>query len=156
MLRNYQNSPRSKRNFKSKRKSGAWWANTQTYPVAEDQQEQITETPSGANSGRMDRGLIAITFCLIAIGILMVYSSSHLLSSRHYDGYSYRYLQIHIIACVIGLVSTFMISYVPYRFYAKYANLLLILSFVGLFLVFVPSLSVSVQGRKVQFKRWIK
>ncbi|MCY4553364.1 MAG: putative lipid II flippase FtsW [Candidatus Poribacteria bacterium] len=156
MLRNYQNSPRSKRNFKSKRKSGAWWANTRTYPVAEDQQEQITETPFGANSGRMDRGLIAITFCLIAIGILMVYSSSHLLSSRHYDGYSYRYLQIHIIACVIGLVSMFMISYVPYRFYAKYANLLLILSFVGLFLVFVPSLSVSVQGAEGgRFKRWI-
>ena len=156
MLRNYQNSPRSKRNFKSNRKSGAWWTNTRTYPVAEDQQEQITETPSGANSGRMDRGLIAITFCLIAIGILMVYSSSHLLSSRHYDGYSYRYLQIHIIACVIGLVSTFMISYVPYRFYAKYANLLLILSFVGLFLVFVPSLSVSVQGAEGgRFKRWI-
>ena len=156
MLRNYQNSPRSKRNFKSKRKSGPWWANTRTYPVAEDQQEQRTETPPGANPGRMDRGLIAFTFCLIAIGILMVYSSSHLLSSRHYDGYSYRYLQIHIIACTIGLVGMFMTSYVPYRFYAKYANLFLILSFVGLLLVFVPSLSVSVQGAEGgRFKRWI-
>lgn len=156
MLRNYQNSPRSKRNFKSKRKSGPWWVNTRTYPVAEDQQEQRTETPPGANPGRMDRGLIAFTFCLIAIGILMVYSSSHLLSSRHYDGYSYRYLQIHIIACTIGLVGMFMTSYVPYRFYAKYANLFLILSFVGLLLVFVPSLSVSVQGAEGgRFKRWI-
>ena len=156
MLRNYQSSPRSKRNFKSKQKSGPWWANTRTYPVAEDQQEQRTETPPGANPGRMDRGLIAFTFCLIAIGILMVYSSSHLLSSRHYDGYSYRYLQIHIIACTIGLVGMFMTSYVPYRFYAKYANLFLILSFVGLLLVFVPSLSVSVQGAEGgRFKRWI-
>ncbi len=156
MLRNYQSSPRSKRNFKSKQKSGPWWANTRTYPVAEDQQEQRTETLSGANPGRMDRGLIAFTFCLIAIGILMVYSSSHLLSSRHYDGYSYRYLQIHIIACTIGLVGMFMTSYVPYRFYAKYANLFLILSFVGLLLVFVPSLSVSVQGAEGgRFKRWI-
>ena len=120
MLRHYPNSPRSKRNFKSKRKkSGHWWTNARIYSVAEDQQEQITETPSGANSGRMDRGLIAFTLCLIAIGILMVYSSSHLLSSRHYDGYSYRYLQIHIIACTIGLVGMFMTAYVPYRFYAK-------------------------------------
>ena len=86
----------------------------------------------------------------------MVYSSSHLLSSRHYGGYSYRYLQIHIIACTIGLVGMFMIAYVPYRFYGKYANLLLILSFVGLLLVFVPSLSVSVQGAEGgRFKRWI-
>ena len=86
----------------------------------------------------------------------MVYSSSHLLSSRHYGGYSYRYLQIHIIACTIGLVGMFMIAYVPYRFYGKYANLLLILSFIGLLLVFVPSLSVSVQGAEGgRFKRWI-
>ena len=157
MLRNYQNSPRSKRNFKAKRKkSGPWWTNTRIYSVAEDQQEQIPETPAEANSGRMDRGLIAFTFCLIAIGILMVYSSSHLLSSRHYDGYSYRYLQIHIIACTIGLAGMFMIACVPYRLYAKYANLLLILSFIGLLLVFVPALSVSVQGAEGgRFKRWI-
>ena len=52
----------------------------------------------------------------------------------------------HIIACTIGLVGMYMTSYLPYRFYAKYANLLLILSFVGLLLVFVPSLGASVQG----------
>ena len=156
MLRNYQNSSRSKRNFESKRKSGPWWANTRTYSVVEDQQEHGTETLSGQKPGRMDRGLIALTFCLIAIGILMVYSSSHLLSSRHYDGYSYRYLQIHMIACTLGLVGMFMTSYVPYRFYAKYANLFLILSFVGLLLVFVPTLSASVQGAEGgRFRRWI-
>ena len=155
MLRNYQNSPRSRRNFKSKRKTGPWWTNTRTYAAA-DSQEQETETLSGQNSGRMDPVLIAFTFCLIAIGILMVYSSSHLLSSRHYDGYSYRYLQIHIIACILGLVGMFLTSYLPYRFYAKFANLFLILSFVGLLLVFVPTLSASVQGAEGgRFKRWI-
>ena len=156
MLRNYLSDRRSKRNFKTKRKTGPWWTNTSAYSVAGDSQEQIKEPLPIENSGRMDRVLIAFTFCLIAIGILMVYSSSHLLSSRHYDGYSYRYLQIHIIACTIGLVGMFLTSYVPYRFYAKYANLLLILSFVGLLLVFVPSLSVSVQGAEGgRFKRWI-
>ena len=156
MLRNYQNSPRSQRKFKSKRKTGPWWTNTRTYSVTEDRQEQITEMLPGPNPGRMDRALITFTLCLVAIGILMVYSSSHLLSSRHYDGYSYRYLQIHIIACAIGLVGMFMVSYLPYRLYAKYANLLLTLSFVGLLLVFVPNLGVSVQGAEGgRFKRWI-
>ena len=156
MLRNYQNSPRSKRSFKSKRKTGPWWTNTRTYSAAEDSQEQVKEPLAGQNSGRMDRALIAFTLCLIGIGILMVYSSSHLLSSRHYGGYSYRYLQIHIIACTLGLVGMFMTSYVPYRFYAKFANLFLILSFIGLLLVFVPALSVSVQGAEGgRFKRWI-
>ena len=156
MLRNYQNFSRSKRSPKSKRKSGPWWTNTRTYSATEDTQEQVKEPLPGQNSGRMDTALIAFTFCLIGIGILMVYSSSHLLSSRHYDGYSYRYLQIHIIACTLGLVGMFMTSYLPYRFYAKFSNLFLILGFVGLLLVFVPTLSASVQGAEGgRFKRWI-
>ena len=156
MLRSYQNSPRSKWNFKSKPKSRPWWTNTRSYFAARERQEPVTETLSEQKPGRMDKALIALTICLIAIGILMVYSSSHLLSSRHYDGYSYRYLQTHIIACTIGLVGMYMTSYLSYRFYAKFANLLLILSFIGLLLVFVPSLGASVQGAEGgRFKRWI-
>ena len=155
MGRNYQNSTRSNKNRKSKPKSGFKWTNTRVYSVVEEQQKQV-ETPPPPRLGRMDRGLIALTLCLIAIGILMVYSASHLLSSRHYDGYSYRYLQIHIIACGIGLVGMFFSSHLPYRFYARFANLFLILSFIGLLLVFVPGLGTSVQGAEGgRFKRWI-
>ena len=156
MVRNYQNSARSNRNRKPKPKSGFKWTNTRAYSVVEDQQKQVAESPPPQRSGRMDKGLIAITFCLIAIGILMVYSASHLLSSRHYDGYSYRYLQIHIIACGIGFVGMLFASHLPYRFYARFANFFLILAFIGLLLVFVPSLGVSVQGAEGgRFKRWI-
>ena len=154
MVRNHPNADHSNRKRKSK--SGSKWMNTRVYSVVEEQQSQEEVAPPLPTSGRIDRGLIAITLCLLAIGILMVYSASHLLSSRHYDGYSYRYLQIHIIACVIGLVGMFIASHLPYRFYARFANILLILSFVGLLLVFVPSLGVSVQGAEGgRFKRWI-
>ena len=156
MVRNYQNSARSNRNRKSKPKSGFKWTNTRSYSVVEDQQKQVAEPPPPQTSGRMDKGLIAITFCLIAIGILMVYSASHLLSSRHYDGYSYRYLQIHIIACGIGFVGMFLASHLPYRLYARFANFFLLLAFIGLLLVFVPGLGASVQGAEGgRFKRWI-
>ena len=155
MVRNRQDLTRSNRNRKSKPRSGFKWTNTRTYSVVEEQQRQVVELPP-QRLGRMDRGLIALTLCLIAIGILMVYSASHLLSSRHYDGYSYRYLQIHIIACGIGLVGMFFSSHLPYRFYARFANLFLILSFIGLLLVFVPGLGASVQGAEGgRFKRWI-
>ena len=155
MVQNYQNSDRSNRKRKSKSKPGFKWTNTRTYSVTAEQ-KQVEDLPPPQRLGRMDRGLIAFTLCLLAIGVLMVYSSSHLLSSRHYDGYSYRYLQIHIIACGIGLVGMFVASHLPYRFYARFANVLLILSFVGLLLVFVPSLGVSVQGAEGgRFKRWI-
>jgi cell division protein FtsW len=157
MVRNYQNSARSNRDRKSKSKSGFKWTNTRAYSVVEEQQKQVVEAPSPQRLRRMDRGLIALTLCLIAVGILMVYSASHLLSSRHYDGYSYRYLQIHIIACVIGLVGMLFTSYLPYRLYAKFANLFLILAFIGLLLVFVPGLGASVQGADGgRFRRWIQ
>lgn len=158
MLRDFQKHDRNNRNATSNVKTGrSYWANTRAYSVVEENQKRVAEATPVSRPGRMDRGVIALTFTLIAIGILMVYSSSHLLSSRHYDGYSYRYLQIHIIACAIGLMGMFVTSYLPYRFYARFANLFLILSFVGLLLVFVPSLSVSVQGAEgSRFNRWIR
>ena len=158
MLRDFQKHDRNNRNATSNVKTGrSYWTNTRAYSVVEENQKRVAEATPVSRPGRMDRGVIALTFTLIAIGILMVYSSSHLISSRHYDGYSYRYLQIHIIACAIGLTGMFVASYLPYRFYARFANLFLILSFVGLLLVFVPSLSVSVQGAEgSRFNRWIR
>lgn len=159
MARNFQQRrDRNKQNTSANVKAGrSYWTNTRPYSVVEENQRRVTEETVIPRPGRMDRGIIALTFCLLAIGILMVYSSSHLLSSRHYDGYSYRYLQIHIVACVIGLTGMFVASYLPYRFYARYANLFLLLAFVGLLLVFVPSLGASVQGAEGgRFNRWIR
>lgn len=157
MLRSYQDSSRGRKNLNTKQKLGPWWTNTRDYFDLQKEQEPIPDTLSQEKQGPMDKVLLAVTLCLVAIGILMVYSSSHLLSSRHYDGYSFRYLQIHIIACVIGLVGMYMASYLPYRFYARYSNLFLILSFVLLLLVFVPNLGSSVQGAEGgRFKRWIR
>lgn len=158
MARNLQRRDRNKQNTSANVKAGrSYWTNTRPYSVVEENQRRVTEETAVPRPGRMDRGIIALTFCLLAIGILMVYSSSHLLSSRHYDGYSYRYLQIHIVACVIGLTGMFVASYLPYRFYAKHANLFLILAFVGLLLVFAPSLGASVQGAEGgRFNRWIR
>ena len=150
MARNYQNSARSNRNRKPKPKSGFKWTNTRAYSVVEDQQKQVAESPPPQRSGRMDKGLIAITFCLIAIGILMVYSASHLLSSRHYDGYSYRYLQIHIIACGIGFVGMFFASHLPYRFYARFANLFLNTRLHRITIGFRPRF----RGKRTRRRRW--
>ena len=157
MALNFQKRDRNKQNATPNVKTGRnYWTNTRAYSVVEENQRRVAEETPISRPGRMDRGVIALALCLIAIGILMVYSSSHLLSSRHYDGYSFRYLQIHIVACTIGLAGMFMASYLPYRIYARHANLFLLLSFVGLLLVFVPSLGASVQGAEGgRFNRWI-
>ena len=157
MFRSYQDSSHGRKNLKRKRKPGPWWTNTRDYFDPQKERTPIFDTLSQEKQGPMDKVLLAVTLCLVAIGILMVYSSSHLLSSRHYDGYSFRYLQIHIIACVLGFIGMYLTSHLPYRFYARYANLLLLLSFIMLLLVFVPNLGSSVQGAEGgRFKRWIR
>ncbi len=104
--------------------------------------------------GRVDTGLLAVTLCLVGIGILMVYSAGHVLSAKQY-GSNYRYLQIQAIACLIGLIGMGVTSYIPYKFYEKYSNLLLFLSFGLLLLVFTP-LGKSVSGGDgSKFTRWI-
>ena len=98
---------------------------------------------------KMDTVLIVLTSLLVAVGILMVYSSGHLLSSREYNGDSYQYLRIHMIACTIGFLGMFLTAYIPYQFYARYSTTILIVAFVGLLLVFVPFLVSACRGRAV-------
>ena len=123
------------------------YANPTTLP-SDREQSQIT------GLGRVDTSLLAVTLCLVGIGILMVYSAGHVLSAKQY-GHSYHYLKIQTIACVIGLVGMGITSYIPYRFYEKYSNILLFLAFGLLILVFTP-LGTSVRGAKGgRFSRWI-
>ena len=107
-----------------------------------------------ARGGSVDTGLLAVTLLLVGIGILMVYSAGHLLSLKQY-GNHYQYLKIQSIACFIGLVGMGIASYIPYRFYEKYSNILLFLAFVLLILVFTP-IGFGVQGAEGGvFRRWI-
>ena len=104
--------------------------------------------------GRVDTGLLVVTLCLVGIGMVMVYSAGHVKSSNQY-GISYHYLRIQTIACIIGLVGMGIASYIPYRLYEKYSNLLLFLAFVLLILVFTP-IGLGMPGTDGGvFRRWI-
>ncbi len=123
------------------------YANPTVLPSDRDQ-------PKITGLGRVDTGLLAVTLCLVGIGILMVYSAGHVLSLKQY-GSNYHYLKIQAIACAIGLVGMGVASYIPYRFYEKHSNKLLFLAFVLLILVFTP-LGNSVRGAEGgRFNRWI-
>lgn len=123
------------------------YANPTALP-SDGKQRQITSL------GRVDTGLLAVTLCLVGIGILMVYSAGHVLSAKQY-GNSYHYLKMQAVACVIGLVGMGIASYIPYRLYQKYSNILLFLAFGLLLLVFTP-LGTGVQGAEGgRFNRWI-
>ncbi len=86
----------------------------------------------------------------------MVYSSSNMLAYELYNENSYHYLKAQLLACMLGLVSMFAASYFPYQYYQKYAKLILVLSLIGLLLVFSPiGLSVRSAGGII-FHRWIR
>lgn len=122
---------------------------TNTGSIPSDREvQQITGT------GRVDTGLLAVTLLLVGIGLLMVYSAGHVLSLKQY-GNNYQYLKIQIFACIIGLAGMGIASYIPYRLYEKYSNILLFLAFVLLALVFTP-IGMGVSGAEGGiFRRWI-
>ena len=112
------------------------------------------ERPQIVNLGRVDTGLLLVTLILVGFGIVMVYSSGHVLSAKQYDN-NYHYLKVQVIACLIGLVGMGVASYIPYWFYEKHSNKLLFLAFLLLVLVFSP-IGSSVQGAEGgSFRRWI-
>lgn len=86
----------------------------------------------------------------------MVYSSSNMLAYELYNQNSYHYLKVQLLACILGLVSMFVASYFPYQYYQKYAKLILVLSLIGLLLVFSP-IGISVRSADgIRFHRWIR
>lgn len=86
----------------------------------------------------------------------MVYSSSNMLAYELYNENSYHYLKMQLIACTLGLVSMFAASYFPYQYYQKYAKVILVLSLVGLLLVFSPIGHSVHSAGGIRFHRWIR
>lgn len=86
----------------------------------------------------------------------MVYSSSNMLAYELYGKDSYHYLKMQLIACALGLISMLAASYFPYQYYQKYAKLILVLSLIGLLLVFSP-IGLNVRSAEgIRFHRWIR
>ena len=116
----------------------------------------VTRANTYVARGGIDHILLIITLCLVAIGVVMVYSSSNMLSYRLHNENSYHYLVVQLVACFLGLIGMIVVSYIPYHYYDRFAKPILILSIIGLVLVFTPlGHSVHSSGGK-QFQRWLQ
>lgn len=104
----------------------------------------------------IDHVLLFLTLCLVAIGILMVYSSSSMLAYELYQEDSFRYLKVQLVASVLGFIGMMCASRLPYQYYERHAKKILVLSLIGMLLVFSPiGYSVrSVTGS--EFSRWLR
>ena len=68
----------------------------------------------------IDYSLIFIILFLLAFGLVMVYSTSSYEANLDLGDSSY-YFRHQLVSTVIGLVAMMIVSYIPYRLFAKFA-----------------------------------
>ncbi|MDD2679803.1 MAG: putative lipid II flippase FtsW [Candidatus Omnitrophica bacterium] len=95
--------------------------------------------------------LFTVAVILMAIGVVMIYSSSSIYAwERYKDGFFF--LKRHLIFMLIGAALTFFFMSIDYRKLKMFARPVLIISLVLLVLVLIPGLGREVAGAR----RWFR
>jgi cell division protein FtsW len=97
-----------------------------------------------------ERILILVTFALLLIGVVMVYSASAVLAARQY-GDAALFLKKQILWISIGLLSMMIVSRIPYFYWQAVAFPLVLLTVFLLIAVLIPSLGIEINGSR----RWL-
>lgn len=102
------------------------------------------------SSGKYDKSLLAVTLIMLAIGMVMVFSSSTDISMERY-GTGTHFLRKHGIRVLIGLIVMFTAMNVDYRILKKLAGPLLVISVL---LLVLTKLQYLVEGNRTA-ARWL-
>ncbi len=95
--------------------------------------------------------LVMVTFILLAIGVVMIYSASSIYAWEKLGTSAY-FLKRHFIYLILGLAGAIACMSFDYRILKKFAKPLLLISFLLLVLVLLPGISREVAGAK----RWFR
>jgi cell division protein FtsW len=98
-----------------------------------------------------DRTLLIIIFLLLGFGLMILASASTEVSREHFNKPYYYFFHQLVYGVGIGLIFFFVVQKISYKFWKKWAVVILALSIVALILVFVPSLGFGYGGAK----RWV-
>lgn len=99
----------------------------------------------------IDRLLILSTLALVAVGVVMVYSTSYIMAMKRF-GDQYFFVKKHLTYAAAGLLAFVLASRVPYTFYRKMAYPALILAALFLICIFIPGLGFTAGGAR----RWVR
>src|ERR1041385_4824654 len=94
--------------------------------------------------------LTLTVFCLICIGVVMIYSSSCVYAMQELHDNAY-FLKRHLIFLTIGFIFALAVMSIDYRDLQKYAKPLLIVSVLLLIMVLIPGIGKRSSGAQ----RWV-
>ncbi len=95
--------------------------------------------------------LFIIAYTLVAIGIVMIYSSSGVLAYQRYGNAQYFLIRQFIFA-VLGTIGFFIAASMPIQFYKQNARAFMLFAILLLVIVFLPGVGHGAGGAK----RWIR
>ena len=102
------------------------------------------------NNKRLDIPLL-ITILIISIyGIVMIYSASSVWAEYKFND-KYHYVIMQSIFFIMGVFLMIFISKVPYKYYLKKSNLILLICFILLILVLIPGIGTVRNGSRSWF-----
>ncbi|MDO8427403.1 MAG: putative lipid II flippase FtsW [Deltaproteobacteria bacterium] len=99
----------------------------------------------------IDRLLILSTLFLVAIGVVMVYSTSSIVAIKKY-GDQYFFVKKHLTFAFAGLLLLIAAAKIPYGIYRKMAYPVMILAAIFLVCIYIPGLGFSAGGAR----RWVR
>jgi len=105
----------------------------------------------GVRKNQPDFWLFLTILILLAIGTMMIFSSSAASAYTNNDGNTYLFLQKQLIWVALGLVAMFVASMVDYRLIGKYSFILFMIGIFFLAIIFIPGVGQTLNGAK----RWV-
>ena len=98
-----------------------------------------------------DLGLLFITFSLMGIGIVMLYSSSSIMAQQRF-GDSMYFVKKQMLFAMIGMAVLILSKNFPYVVYRRLVYLILSVSLLSLIIVLLPKIGYRVGGAR----RWLR
>ncbi|MGN1183245.1 MAG: putative lipid II flippase FtsW [Faecalibacillus sp.] len=97
-----------------------------------------------------DRKIISVVTIITMIGLLMVYSASHIWAQYKFDD-SYYFIKRQGIFVLIGFICMYIFSKMDYHLYQKNSLKILLFSFLLMILVLIPGIGVVRGGSRSWF-----
>lgn len=98
----------------------------------------------------MKNKITILTITIVLIGLVSVYSSSHVWALYKYNDTFY-FFKRQLIFIIIGFIAMFLISKIDYHIYKKYYKIILLFSFFLLILVLIPGVGMVRGGSRSWF-----